>query len=281
MQQPPNANPQYPQFQQQPQQQPNYMQPQTNYPPQQQWQQPPMPPQQQWNPQQTPFPPQQYPQQQWYQPPPKEPKRKWYQRLFAWCRRHPIATAVIIIVFLLIGIIGNTTSPQTSTDTPTVQATQAARDVTAIAQDNQTLTPSQQPTIAPTQKPAPTVSAADLEAAYKASTTSTTVATLDKDGNSDLGKDVHFTCRILNFVKDSNGNTAGANVDDPNMSGVVQIAFPTNTDLSRLNSDDILEVWGTDDGTASGQNAFGATIQEVVVSANYMTDKTTNYQANG
>ncbi len=263
-----------PQWQQSEPLPPQYQQ-QPSYSPEQQWQQP---PRQQWNPQ---HPPQHYPQHQWYIQPPKEPKRKWYQRLFAWCRRHPIATAVIIIVFLLIGVIGSITSPQTSTDTPTVQATQAAQGVTAIAQDNQTLTPTQKPTIAPTQKPVPTVSAAELEATYKASTTDTTIATLDKDGNADQGKDVHFTCTILNFVKDSNGNTAGANVDDPNTSGVVQTAFPANTDLSRLNTGDILEVWGTDGGTASGQNAFGATIQEVVVSANYMTDKTTNYQANG
>ena len=92
---------------------------------------------------------------------------------------------------------------------------------------------------------------------------------------------MHFTCTILNFVKDSNGNTAGANVDDPNTSGVVQIAFPANTDLSQLNTDDALEVWGTDEGTQTGQNAFGATIQEVGVLALYMTDKTTNYQATG
>ena len=148
-------------------------------------------------------------------------------------------------------------------------------------QDIATQVPTQQPTIAPTPKPTPTVSAAQLEATYKASTTNTTIATLDKDGNADQGKDVHFTCTILNFVKDSNGNTAGANVDDPNTSGVVQIAFPAITDLSQLNTGDTLEVWGTDGGTSSGQNAFGATIQEVVVSANYMTDKTTNYQANG
>src|SRR5216684_4193853 len=39
MQQPPNPYPQYPQFQQQPQQQPNFTQPQTYYPLQQKWQQ--------------------------------------------------------------------------------------------------------------------------------------------------------------------------------------------------------------------------------------------------
>jgi hypothetical protein len=186
---------------------------------------------------------------------------------------------VIIIVFILIGIIVNATTPQTSTNTPTAQSTQAVQDTTATTQDNQAPTPT--PTLAPTPKPTPILSAAQLEATYKASTTDTTIATLDKDGNADQGKDVHFTCTILNFVKDSNGNTAGANVDDPNTSGVVQIAFPTNTDLSQLNTGDTLEVWGNDGGTQSGQNAFGATIQEVVVSANYMTDTTTNYQDNG
>lgn len=126
--------------------------------------------------------------------------------------------------------------------------------------------------------PAPTISAAELETVYKASTTNTTVATLDKDGNANSGKDVHFIATILNFVKDDTGNTAGANVDDPNTSGVVQIAFPSGTDLSQLNVGDTLEIWATDGGTTSGQNAYGATIQEVVLSANYMTDQTTGYQ---
>lgn len=105
----------------------------------------------------------------------------------------------------------------------------------------------------------------------------TTVATLDKDGNSDSGKSVHFTATILNFVKDSNGNTAGANVDDPNTSGVIQVGFPDGTDLSHLNTGDTLEVWGVDAGTSSGTNAFGATIQEVGVAAASMTDQTTGY----
>ena len=97
-------------------------------------------------------------------------------------------------------------------------------------------------------------------------------------GIADSGKDVHFMARIPTFVKDDSGNSAGANVDDPNTSGVEQVAFPSGTDLSQLNVGDTLEVWGTDGGTASGQNAFGATIQEVVISAHYLTDQTTGYQ---
>ena len=112
---------------------------------------------------------------------------------------------------------------------------------------------------------------------YKASTTDMTVENIDKDGNNDKGKDVHFLCIIDNFVKDSNGNTAGANVDGNAPPAVVQVTFPANTNLTKLIAGDTLEVWGVDEGTFSGNNAFGATVQEVVVSAAYMTDVTTTY----
>jgi hypothetical protein len=117
------------------------------------------------------------------------------------------------------------------------------------------------------------------EGAYKDSSTFTTVSVLDKDGNSDQGKIVHFTCKILRFVKDSNGNTAGANVEpsDVLFGSIIQISFPGGTDLSQLNENDTLEVWGTDNGVSSGPNAFGATVQEVGITAVYMTDQTTGY----
>src|SRR5947209_7774284 len=49
---------------------------------------------------------------------------------------------------------------------------------------------------------------------FKASAQDTTVENLDKDANTDKGAGVHFTCKILKFVKDDSGNTAGANVED-------------------------------------------------------------------
>jgi hypothetical protein len=116
------------------------------------------------------------------------------------------------------------------------------------------------------------------EQQYKDTTTYFTVANLDKGGNDDSGKDVHFIGTILNFVKDSNGNTAATNVTDPDTIGsVIQVGFPAGTDVSQLNTGDRLEVWGTDQGTATGTNAFGATVHEVVISALYMSDQTTGY----
>ena len=61
-------------------------------------------------------------------------------------------------------------------------------------------------------------------------------------------------------------------------SGIIQVIFPSGTDLSQINTGDTIEVWGVDEGSFSGTNGFGATVQEVAVSAVYMTDQTTTYQ---
>ena len=122
-------------------------------------------------------------------------------------------------------------------------------------------------------------SPAQEEVFYKKSTTATTVDALDKNGNGDKNKDVHFTCVIVNFLKDDSGNTTAANVSAPNASSssVIQIVFPVGTDLNQLNENDSVEVWGRDEGVFSGKNAFGGTVQEVAISAYYMTDITTHY----
>ncbi len=194
-------------------------------------------------------------------------------------------------VLLLIGVLflcggvgelssyGASLNTTVSTDTSTnVASTQQSAVVHATPTNALQPTSTQKPK--PTPKPAPTQSPAQVEQTYKSTTTNTTVIDLDKQGNNYQYTQVHFTAQILNFVKDDSGNTAGANVDTPNSfsSSVIQVAFPVGTDLSRLNQGDTLEVWGMDDGTSSGQNAFGGTVQEVGITALYMTDLTTNYR---
>lgn len=262
--------------------QPSYQQPQfyQRLTPPQQSPQIPIPPTQQsgqFQQQQTQYPP--FPQQQTQYPipgqqlpmPPPLPRSPQKNSR----RNLVIGIIVAVIVFAIIMNIGKGIG-STTTDQSTPVAQTTTTDQSTPTADQSTPTP--QPTV---DTPTPTLSPAQQESAYKASTTNTTVPTLDKDGNADSGNDVHFTADILNFVKDDSGNTAGANVDDPNGgSGVVQIAFPPGADISQLNVGDVIEVWGSDQGTASGQNAYGATIQEVVISALYLTDKTTGYQTN-
>jgi cytoskeletal protein RodZ len=234
----------------------------TQAPQQPVYQQQPPGPYPQYPQQQSPMPPQQWNTQ---QPPIPLPKKKSRKRLWF------ILAAIVLVLAVIIGVASQGQSQQPAS---TPQATQQpTTQPTTQAPTQPPAKPTPKPTQVPTQTPA------QIEQTYKAGATDTTVANLDKDGNNDQGNIVHFTATIASFVKDDSGNTAGANVTDANYSSFIQIVFPAGTDISQLNKDDTLEVWGQDMGTFSGTNAFGATIQEVGVQAQYMTDQTTGYQA--
>jgi len=190
-----------------------------------------------------------------------------------------VVVALIVAIVGIAAVVGLSMSdgqpasqPQATT-APDTGATAMAGNTPVTSQPTQAV----QPTTAPAQ------SAAQIESAYKASTTDTTVSGVDKNGSSWTGKDVHFTAVISGLVKDDSGNTAGANVSDPanEFGHDIQVGFPAGTDINKLNQGDTIEVWGIDGGTQSGANAFGATVQEVVVGASYLTDTTTGYQDNG
>jgi hypothetical protein len=218
-------------------------------------------------------------------PPQHSPKKKptfketWNSGASGKCGIIFASAVLLLVVGLCSGVMHAATSGSqdaaTTASTATTQPTTTTKHV-AVAPAKPTPKPK------PTAKPAPTQSPAQIEDAYKASTTNTDVVTLDKDGNADMGNDEHFTCTLVAFVKDSSGNTAGANVTDTASSSgsFVQVAFTPGTDVTQLNANDTIEVWGANQGVASGSNAFGATVQEVVIQANYITDQTTGYQAN-
>jgi hypothetical protein len=266
---------------------PNQSMPEEQYPIDQRYgyQQPPSyPPQQETEYPQ--YPPQFPPQQEWQQPPmqPHQPPKKRSRRNL-WIA----IVAIILIVFATVGILRQFTAstptnpipqagkPTTVIDSAQQTATDTSFQQTAVAVSNSWMTDT--PTVSPTT-PIPTKTQAQIESDYKASAVSATVASLDKDGSADTGKTVHFTATILNFVKDSSGITAGANVTTSDTSSVIQVVFSSGTDITQLNQGDTIEVWGTDDGTFSGTNAYGGTVQEVGISATYLFDHTTNYQAN-
>lgn len=87
-----------------------------------------------------------------------------------------------------------------------------------------------------------------------------------------------FQAVVVNFVPDSNGNNAAANVADPNdYSTVVLIKFSTLLSVQKINKGDSITVWGQGDGSLTGTNAFGATIHEGAVQELYLHDSTTGY----
>lgn len=142
---------------------------------------------------------------------------------------------------------------------------------------NQTTTQSPTNTPVPTAPPQPTES----PARYRSTATAVTVSDIAKDPNAYKGQTITFKGVIANFVQDSSGNTAGANVDDPNdYSSVVQIAFTPGFSLNQVNKGDTIEVWGAGLGAFSGTNAFGATITEGGVREVYLHDFTSGYSDN-
>ena len=145
----------------------------------------------------------------------------------------------------------------------------------ATSSSNATPEPTATSTLEPTA--VPTESAIE----YRNSAKNVSVANLAKDPNSYKGQSVKFQAIILNFVQDSSGNTAGANVSDPNdYSSVIQIAFSPNLSVQDMNKNDTITVWGQGAGSFSGTNAFGATIQEGAVEELYLHDSTTGYNDN-
>jgi hypothetical protein len=109
----------------------------------------------------------------------------------------------------------------------------------------------------------------------------TTVTMLNKEGNSYKGMHVFFIGALKNFVQVPDGSAATVSdpnaVFDSNASGVIAIEFPTGTDLEKVNTGDTLAVWGIDAGTVSETNTLKVSIQEVIVTAVYITDDTTGY----
>jgi hypothetical protein len=242
------------------------------YPQQSQWNQPSITNQQQWG--------QSLPNNSWQQQPPNlgqfqplQPHSK-QKRSRLW-----IILGIIGSVIVLIVVIGSFAVAASNRGNTTVAS--SITPINSATSSTQVVQSAVSPTATPAPSPTPTLSSAQIEAQYKASTTPTTVTNLDKDGTADQGKNVHFTCTISHFVKDSSGTTAGANVtaSSSDYNAVIQIAFPSGTDITQLNQGDTVEVWGSDTGVYSGTNAFGGTVQEVGITVMYMTDQTTNYQA--
>lgn len=194
-------------------------------------------------------------------------------------KRNLSILAALTVLFFTCGAL-STGFHGDSTDTGTFAVATSAQgsNPTSGQSSGQSAAARSTDTPMPTDTPAPTPVPTESPARYKASAHPVTVADLAKDPNAYKGKPVKFTAVISDFVQDSSGNTAGANVEDPNdYSSVVQIAFTPSFSLAHVNKGDTIEVWGQGLGAFTGTNAFGATITEGAVQEVYLHDYTSGY----
>ncbi len=177
----------------------------------------------------------------------------------------------VIVALMLFSCVTNAANAGHSSSNDVVNAANQSSGQTTGAAHS---TPAPTDTPAPTATPVPKESPAE----YKASANHVSVADVAKDPNGYKGKTIKFTAVIADFVQDSNGNTGGANVDDPNdYSSVLQIEFTPSFPLSKVNKEDTIEVWGQGMGAFSGTNAYGGTITEGAVQEVYLVDTTTGF----
>jgi len=116
---------------------------------------------------------------------------------------------------------------------------------------------------------------------YRDAAQQVSVSDIAKDPNAYKSNSVVFQAVIVSFVHDSSGNTAGANVVDPNdYSSIIQIVFSPFASVQDMNKNDTITVWGQGAGSFTGTNAFGATIQEGGVQELYLHDSATGYNDN-
>ncbi len=107
-----------------------------------------------------------------------------------------------------------------------------------------------------------------------------TVANIYKSPNSYKDKSIVFTCSVSGFPKDNNGNVAGLNCNDPNNYGSnVQVAIGSDVDVTKINDNDTIKVYGMGLGAIKGNNAFGAEITTGGVMGLYINDLTTGYRS--
>ena len=90
-----------------------------------------------------------------------------------------------------------------------------------------------------------------------------------------------FPATIDGFLQDSSGDTTAMNVSDPNdPSSTVYIQLSSYADVTKMNKNDSVTIWGDGQGSHSGKNAFGGSINVSVVSEVYLSDATTGYNDN-
>jgi hypothetical protein len=181
---------------------------------------------------------------------------------FKWSKRYTLLAAVALLV---VGVVTVLAVSESRTKKPAnITTTNTGSSSSAPITFNLPVTPPPKPQ-------------AQIVADYKASAQQITLADLQKDPNSYSSKIITFTATITKFLQDSSGNTGAMNVNDPNDFSSAYVNLSTYIDLTKVNQNDTVQIWGSGLGVISGKNAFGGDINVAGVNESYLLDTTTGY----
>ena len=208
-----------------------------------------------------------------------------------------IASIITLIIVFFIGLhfvpkTSNTKVTATATTAPlkptTITVPKPTATTTPLKPTIPTATPKPTATTAPpkptatpkpTSKPTPTLTPIPKDInGFPMNAEVVTVANLDKAPSTYEGKKVTFTCIVVGFAKNSNGNATAVNCSDPNdfmsMVQVDTILF----DMTKINKNDTVRFYGLCNGSAIGKNAYGGDVSETLITAFGINDITSGYK---
>jgi hypothetical protein len=190
-----------------------------------------------------------------------------------WELKPEMIIGFIGVIILLIFIFGAIQAGNNKAGSNSPSPTTVAQAIDTPAPTEALTTPKPTPTFTPT----PTEMQYDSNG-FPEDAARITVSELAKIPSSYQDKKITFTCDVVSFPKDENGNAAGVNCSDPNdYSAIVQVRMAAFDQTVKVNTNDTVVVYGIGQGAAQGTNAFGADVTEAEVLELHLKDLTTGY----
>jgi hypothetical protein len=188
-----------------------------------------------------------------------------------WNKKVKLFITGFFLLIILMMNYGSKTNTQTNQDVTHVGSAKPMTPVTIapIATAKPTVIPT--PTVKPTSIP-------EDANGFPADADYVTISQITKVPSAYNGKKIVFTCNVTGFAKNDNGDAAALNCSDPNdYSALLQVGG-TLFDLTKINKDDTVKIYGLGAGAAQGKNAFGGAVTEAIVDGLFINDLTTGYK---
>ena len=201
-----------------------------------------------------------------------QPKTPIYKKPWAWVAR---AVALLLIIGLAIGGLqsNNSSASGNSGNSGNTGNTGSASNTGTTGNSGSATTTSSSAT-----SPSTTQAPQQTPAQYEASAAQIGISQLVNDPSAYNGQVVAFSGTIANFLQDDSGNTTAMNLyDGTDPTSVVYVQLANSADVTQMSKGDNVEVFGVGEGSVSGKNSFGGTVNQAAVTEVYINDLTNGY----